>query len=64
MVHCIWISMQVHMVMDEFTQNGMKYNFSILATFMHFLTKVTGGKAVAGVSGSIIGPQNQAQKPG
>ena len=24
MIRCIWISMQVHMVMDEFTLNGMK----------------------------------------
>ncbi len=41
------------MVMDEFTQNGMKYNLSILAAFMCFLTKVAGGNAAAGVSGSI-----------
>jgi len=26
MVRCIWLSMQVHMVMDVFTANGMKYN--------------------------------------
>ncbi len=53
MDRCIWISMQVHMAMDEFTQNGMKYNSSILAAFMCFLTKVMGGNAAAGVSGSI-----------
>ncbi len=53
MVHCVWISMQVHMVMDEFTQNVMKYNSSILAAFMQFLTKVTSGNAAARVSGSI-----------
>ena len=23
MVRCIWISMQVHMIIDEFTQNGI-----------------------------------------
>jgi hypothetical protein len=50
LARCIWITMQVHMVMDEFTQNGMKYNSSILAAFMHFLTKVTGGIAAAGVA--------------
>jgi peptidoglycan hydrolase CwlO-like protein len=39
------------MIMDEFTQNGMKYNASILAAFMW--TKVTGGNAAARVAGSI-----------
>jgi hypothetical protein len=34
MVRCIWLSMQVHMVMDEFTLNGMKFNLSISAAFM------------------------------
>jgi hypothetical protein len=32
MVRCIWLSMEVHMVMDEFDANGMKYN-SIYAFF-------------------------------
>jgi hypothetical protein len=53
MVRCIWISMQVHMTMEEFTANGMKYNPSFLAAFMQFLTKVTGGNATAGVAGSV-----------
>ncbi len=53
MVCCVWISMQVHMVMDEFTQNGMKYNLSILAVFMQFLTKVMGSNVAVGLSGSI-----------
>ena len=53
-VCCIWISMQVCMVMDEFTQNRMKYNLSILAAFMRFLTKAMVGNAAAGVSGSIV----------
>jgi hypothetical protein len=33
MVRCIWISMQVHMTMEELTANGMKYNPSLLAAF-------------------------------
>ena len=53
MVRCIWLSMQVHMVMDEFTANGMKYNSTILAAFMRFLTKVTGGNAAAGMGGTV-----------
>ena len=51
--------MQVHMVMDEFTQNGMKYNSSIAAAFMRFLTKVTGGNAAAGVAGSVSALENK-----
>ena len=53
MVCCIWILMQVHMVMDEFTANGMKYNSTILVAFMHFLTKVTGSNAAAGMAGTV-----------
>ena len=39
--------------MDEFTANGMKYNSTISAAFMRFLTKVTGGNAAAGVAGTV-----------
>ena len=53
MVRCIWLSVQVHMVMDEFTANGMKYNSTISAAFMRFLTKVTDGNAAAGVAGTV-----------
>ena len=45
--------MEVHMVMDEFTANGMKYNSTISAAFMRFLTKVTGGNAAAEVAGIV-----------
>jgi hypothetical protein len=53
MVWCIWIVMQVHMVMDEFTQDRIKYNLALSAAFVCFLTKVTGGNAAAGVAGSV-----------
>jgi hypothetical protein len=59
MVRCIWISMQVHMVMDEFMQNGIKYNSLISAAFMRFLTKVTGGNAAARVAGSVAAFNNK-----
>ena len=52
MARCIWICMQVHMVMDEFTANGMKYN-STIAAYMRFLAKVTGGNAAAGMAGMV-----------
>jgi ribosomal protein L12E/L44/L45/RPP1/RPP2 len=41
------------MVMDEFTANRMKYNSMISAAFMRFLTKMTGGNAAAGVTGTV-----------
>ena len=53
MVRCIWLSLQVHMVMDKFTANRMKYNSMILAAFMRFLTKVNGGNAAAGMAGTV-----------
>jgi hypothetical protein len=58
LARCIWITMQVHMVTDEFTQNGMKYNSSISAAFMR-LTKVTGGNAAAGVAGLVAALENK-----
>ncbi len=54
--------MQVHMVMNEFTQNRMKYDSSISAMFMRFLTNVTSGNAVAGASGSIAGLKAKLKK--
>ena len=53
MVRCIWLTMQFHMVMDEFTANGMKYNSTISAAYMRFLTKVTGGNTAAGMAGTV-----------
>ncbi len=47
------MSLQVHMIMDNFTANGMKYNSTISAAFMRFLTKVTGGNAAAGMAGTV-----------
>jgi len=59
MERCIWLWMQVHMLLDEFTANGMKYNSTILAAFMRFLTKVTGGNAAAGVAGTVAALENK-----
>jgi hypothetical protein len=39
MVSCIWLTLQVHVSMDKFVCDGLKYNSAILATFVHFLTK-------------------------
>ncbi len=45
--------------MDEFMQNGMKYNSSISTAFMQFLTKMMGGNAVAGVPGTVASLENK-----
>ena len=45
--------------MDEFTANGMKYNSTISAAFMRFLTKVTGGNAAAGMAGTVAALENK-----
>ena len=39
MVHCIWLTLQVHVSMDELVRDGLKYNSVILAAFVRFLTK-------------------------
>jgi hypothetical protein len=42
MVWCIWLAMQVHMAMDKFVKDGMKYNSTISAAFVWFFTKQSG----------------------
>jgi hypothetical protein len=49
MVRCIWLTMQVHMAMDEFVRDGMKYNPAISSAFVRFLTKQTGSNVGAGI---------------
>jgi hypothetical protein len=49
MVRCIWLTMQVHMAMDEFVRDGMKCNPAISAAFVRFLTKQTGSNVGAGI---------------
>ena len=39
MVRCIWLILQVHVSMDEFVRDGLKYNSAISAAFVRFLTK-------------------------
>ena len=44
MVRCIWLALQVHVQMDEFMRDGLKYNSAISAAFVRFLTTQTGKK--------------------
>jgi hypothetical protein len=53
MVWCIWIAMQVHMAMDRFVKDGMRYNPAISAAFVWFLTKQMGSNVRAGVGSQM-----------
>ncbi len=53
MVRCIWITCQVHRVMQEFVQGRLKYNFMIGTAFIQFLTKQTGSNMASGVGGQL-----------
>ncbi len=39
MTRCIWITLQVHRVMQEFIQGGLQSNSTIATAFMRFLVK-------------------------
>jgi hypothetical protein len=54
MVHCIWLSLQVHALMDEFVKDRMKYNPAISAAFVWFLTKQTGSNIRAGLGSQLL----------
>ncbi len=49
MVLCVWLTLQVHVEMDEFMKNGLKENPALLVAFVRFLTNKTGSNAGAGV---------------
>ncbi len=53
MIRCILLSMQVHMAMDKFVKDGMKYNPPISAAFVRFLTKQTGSNIEAGLRSTL-----------
>ncbi len=49
MVQCIWMTLQVHRVMQEFVQGGLKSHPAIGSAFIRFLTKQTGNNVALGV---------------
>ncbi len=53
MVCCVWLTLQVHVEMDEFVKNSLKKNPALLAAFVHFLTNKTGSNAGAGVGSQL-----------
>jgi hypothetical protein len=64
MVRCIWILLQVHMAMDDFVKDGLKYNSAISAVFICFLSKQTGGNVSAGVGSQIQSLKEEIKKLG
>jgi len=42
MVHCIWLTMQVHMAMDEFVRDGMKCNLAYFSCVCSLLDQADG----------------------
>jgi hypothetical protein len=53
MTRCFWITCQVHQVMQEFVQGGLKYNFAISTAYVQFLTKTMGGNVASGIGGQL-----------
>ncbi len=53
MTRCIWITCQVHQVIQEIVQGGLKYNSAISTANVQFLTKTTGGNVASGVGGQL-----------
>ena len=49
MGRCIWVTLQVHQVMQEFVQGGLKSHPAIGSTFIQFPTKQTGNNVALGV---------------
>jgi hypothetical protein len=53
MARCIWITCQVHRVMQDFVAGGLKNNPAISTAFVHFLTKQMSANVASGVGRQI-----------
>jgi hypothetical protein len=53
MTRCIWITLQVHRVMQEFVQGGLQSNSTIATAFIRFLVKTSAGNAAGGGGGQL-----------
>jgi hypothetical protein len=53
MVRCIWITCQVHRVMQEFVQGSLKHNPAICSAFIQFLMKQTAVNVASGIGSQI-----------
>jgi hypothetical protein len=53
MVCYVWLTLQVHVEMDEFVKNSLKENPTLLEAFVRFLTNKLGSNAGAGVGSQL-----------
>ncbi len=49
MVRCIWVTLQVHRVMQEIIQGGLKSHPATGSAFIRFLTKQTGNNVASSI---------------
>ena len=62
MTRCIWITLQVHRIMQEFVQGGCQSNSAIATAFMHILVKTSAGNAAGGGGGQLKTLTDKAEK--
>jgi hypothetical protein len=61
MTRCIWLTLQVHVLMNKFVKDGMKYNPVISAAYLTFLAKQTGSNVGSGVGGKFLKLEDQVK---
>ena len=49
----IWVTLQAHAIMQDFMEKHIKNHPAIMASYVRFLTKMTGANSAATVSGKI-----------
>ena len=59
---CLWVSLQVHQELDALTTNGLHYNSSLSATFIHFLTVQTGKNVAVSIGPKLDELESKAKK--
>ena len=53
MVRTLWVTLKTHMLMDGFVKNRIKYNSTISASFIYFLTMQAGSNVSAGIGSKL-----------
>ena len=53
MARCVWITCQVHRVMHEFVDGGLKNNPAISTAFVRFLTRQTAQSVASGIGSQL-----------
>ena len=53
MTRVVWVTLQAHAIMQDFMEKHIKNHPAIMASYVRFLTKMTGANSAATVSGKI-----------